>query len=317
MSAVRCCVLVFRCFGGLTFEAANLDHSLRYRDIFLQAWGSTAQGIRWFSVWSVDRVEGRNRESVLLFRWMLSVPRDIFLIIFTCTDLWSVCRYLSGGWWGDCGGSATGPWWGAEGGGHHFWIIFGNRDDNHPSHPFLLLVMPQEVHHVRLARVWLRRLSGATGIHDDLELYQRRQTQMIQTWTVFIWCKLVSPFFEEGTWDTQTLHRIFPTFAFLQGHAMPPAFVLAKARGKGFSGEAARRKAGLSEELIAAVKTARTGRMLGWCVVVVGGGDLWWVIFTRKRKTRRDASLQMSSCLICDFHSFREEISKGSHLRHL
>ena len=43
---------------------------------------------------------------------------------------------------------------------------------------------------------------------------------------------------------------------------MPPAFVLAKARGKGFSGEAARRKAGLSEELIAAVKTARTGRML-------------------------------------------------------
>ena len=37
MSAVRCCVLVFRCFGGLTFEAANLDHSLRYRDIFLQA----------------------------------------------------------------------------------------------------------------------------------------------------------------------------------------------------------------------------------------------------------------------------------------
>lgn len=41
--------------------------------------------------------------------------------------------------------------------------------------------MPQEVHHVRLAHVWLRRLSGATGIHDDLELYQRRQTQMIQT----------------------------------------------------------------------------------------------------------------------------------------
>jgi len=116
---------MFLCGVGLTFEAANLDHSLRYRDIFLQA--------------------GDEETAAVLQR-----------------------------------------------------------------------VHDEEVHHVRLAHVWLRRLSGAAGIHDDLELYQR--------------------------------------------HAMPPAFVLAKARGKGFSGEAARRKAGLSEELIAAVKTARSER---------------------------------------------------------
>jgi len=118
-------LMAFLCGVGLTFEAANLDHSLRYRDIFLQA--------------------GDEETAAVLQR-----------------------------------------------------------------------VHDEEVHHVRLAHVWLRRLSGAAGIHDDLELYQR--------------------------------------------HAMPPAFVLAKARGKGFSGEAARRKAGLSEELIAAVKTARSER---------------------------------------------------------
>eukprot|EP00435_Cladocopium_sp_Y103_P044957 s1833_g12.t2 len=116
-------LLAFLCGIGLTFEAANLDHSLRYRDIFLQA--------------------------------------------------------------GD-----------------------------HETAAVLQRVHDEEVQHVRLANVWLRRLAGATpGSSEDLELYQR--------------------------------------------HAMPPAFVLYKARGKGFFGEAARRKAGLSEEMIAAVKTAR------------------------------------------------------------
>lgn len=34
--------------------------------------------------------------------------------------------------------------------------------------------IPQEVHHVRLANVWLRRLAGAApGSSEDLELYQR------------------------------------------------------------------------------------------------------------------------------------------------
>lgn len=116
----------FLCGIGLTFEAANLDHSLRYRDIFLQA--------------------GDQETAAVLQR-----------------------------------------------------------------------VHDEEVHHVRLANVWLRRLAGAApGSSEDLELYQR--------------------------------------------HAMPPAFVLYKARGKGFFGEAARRKAGLSEEMIAAVKTARSER---------------------------------------------------------
>ncbi|CAJ1389289.1 unnamed protein product [Effrenium voratum] len=119
----------FLCGVGLTFEAANLDHTLRYRDIFRQA--------------------GDEASAKVLQR-----------------------------------------------------------------------VHDEEVQHVRLARLWVKRLAkdlGAKGTElEDLALYQR-------------FCG-------------------------------PPAFGLCKARGKGFPALAARRKAGLSEELIAAVKSARSER---------------------------------------------------------
>ncbi|CAE7225772.1 Ken-052 [Symbiodinium natans] len=117
----------FLCGVGLTFEAANLDHSLRYRDIFQQA--------------------------------------------------------------GDDGSAAV-----------------------------LQRVHDEEVEHVRLAHVWLRRLAEARGLAelDDLALYER--------------------------------------------FAAKPVFALCKARGRGFPAIAARRKAGLSEAMIAAVRHAKSQR---------------------------------------------------------